>query len=179
MAKTHYGKTIAMDAIGIVKPDRLKISTIELVPNAAGDTATFKCWYDSGLHSTACKEAVVVSSGVVTVHPNDMFTAGKVTASDVIYFTEADLAANQGVIALVSARGGDDNITVGPTTSLTDDAAGIYSWKIYTPVQELIITADGTTGAKSPTSTWLNGRWFNNLVLTQLSTSAKVYIYYD
>ena len=179
MAKTHYGTRITMDAVGVVKKDRIRVKSITLVPDAAGDSAVFKSWYDNGLKATVPLTAVVVSSGELAAAGTDYFgSTTSAAAGDIIDITYADLAANNGVATILESLASSSACDVAPTTDITDDAAGTYSWKIYTPVETYKVQADATSSALCPITEYPD-RWFQNLALTSLSTSAVVYIDYE
>jgi hypothetical protein len=176
MATTKRGQTIKMTTTGVVKKGRIKVMAIELVPNAAGDTATFGTYF-SGDKDSSVRGAVItsVASGVVTSTGN--FTSTNIDTGDVVEIVYAsDKNSN---VSFLATRDNDNQITASPIEDLTDETTSVWDFDVYTPSQELIVTCDATTGADTPQTTYLNGRWFNNLTLTALSTSAVVYIYFE
>lgn len=178
MAKTQHGNTITMDAIGVVKKDRIRIKDIELVPKAAGDSAVFKSWYTSGKRATV-GGAVVISSGEISAAGTDWFgSTTSAAAGDIIHIREADLAANRDVATYLESLASSSAADVSPTTDLTDDSSGTYILDIYEPVEVYRVQADKTSNAVCPITAYPD-QWFNNLALTSLSTSAVVRIHYE
>jgi len=176
MATTKRGQTIKMTTAGLVKKGRIKVDSIELVPNAAGDTATFGTYFSSDKDSTVCNATITsVATGVVT--STGTFTATNIDTGDVVeIFYASDKNAN---VAFLATRDSDDQITASPVGDLTDETTSVWSFNVYTPTQEFVVTCDKTTDSKVPTVMYFGGRWFNNLVLTALSTSAVAYIHFS
>jgi hypothetical protein len=175
MATTKRGHTIKMTTTGLVKKGRIKVQSIEFVNTTANHTATFSTYSSGDLHKRVSGAVITsVASGVVTA--TGYFVAGNVTAGDVL---EIDYASdkNPNVAFLVGSRDTDHQITASPTGDLTDETTSVWDFTTYTPAQEFIITADASVGI-NPTVFYAGGRWFNNLVLSQIS-AGTVYIHFE
>lgn len=176
MANSQYKRLFTLDTIGVVKKGPMVIRKIILVPNAAGDYCTFKSWNDSDtVHSEAnLATGTITNSNDLTITGN--FTAAKVTALDII-----DILGGNGNTAnwgawLVGARDSDNQISLSPATA-TNEASKTYTYKIYTPSTCLPIIKASALAA-DPTGLDFGDEGFrvHNLALTQLSTSATVYL---
>lgn len=176
MATTKRGHTIKMTTTGLVKKGKIKILAVEVVPNAAGDTATFSTYTSGDKHTKVCGAVITsVATGVVTA--TGYFVAGNITTGDVV---EIDYASDKNAgVAFLATRDTDNQATASPVGDLTDETTSVWDFTTYTPAQEFVVTCDSTTGVTSPQITYFDGRWFDNLVLSALSTSAVVYIHYE
>jgi hypothetical protein len=174
MATTKRGQTIKMTTTGVVKKGRIKVYAIEFVNTTANHTATFGTYSSGDKHKKVFGAVITsVASGVVTA--TGAFVAANITTGDVVEINYAsDKNAN---VSFLATRDGDNQATASPIGDLTDETTSVWDFTTYTPAQELIITASADTGV-NPTTTFIGGRWFNNLVLTQLS-AGTVYVYYE
>jgi len=178
MATTKRGHTIKMTTTGLVKKGKIKVSSIEFVNTTANHTATFSS-YSSGdksadFHNRVGNAVITsVATGVVTA--TGSFLAANITSGDVV---EIEYASDKNAgVAFLATRDNDNQATASPVGDLTDETTSVWTFSTYTPAQEFIITADATTGI-NPTVFYADGRWFDNLVLSQISAGA-VYIHFE
>ena len=174
MATTRRGHTIKMTTTGLVKKGKIKVQSIEFVNTTANHTATFSTYSSGDLHKRVGNAVITsVASGVVTA--TGSFVAGNITTGDVVEIEYAsDKNAN---VAFLATRDGDNQATASPIGDLTDETTSVWTFATYTPAQEFIITADASTGI-NPTVFYAEGRWFDNLVLSQIS-AGTVYIHFE
>jgi len=140
---------------------------------------TLSTWDENvAAKSTIYLRALTTTSNTIFTDSSTLhaFVTANVAALDIIKVLDSETAANVGY-TLVLTRDTDEVITtIGK--SLTNDTAQIYSWKIWTPYSDLVVSCDAATGAKSETEIYFGtpGRWFPNLAITALSTSATAQI---
>jgi hypothetical protein len=176
MANAFNGKVWILDTIGVIKKGPIVIRKIVLRPNAAADAATLVTWNDSDTaHSSA-----LTATGTIT-NTNDLtatglFTSSLVTALDIIDITKSSgSSANVGAF-LVGARDGDNQISISPPT-VTNEASIVYAWNIYTPVECMYMKASALAADATGYDFGDEGFRFQNLALSALSDSAKVYVF--
>ena len=172
------GRFFNLDTKAVLSTTPLWITKIVLIPNAAGDTATLSSWGNT-VHATIGQVTGTVSASSVLTSTGN-FVAASVTALDVITITPiTGSALNKGTF-LVLTRDSDDAITTVGST-LTDESSKVYYLTTTTPRNEVVLKCPATTGALiAHEMNFIENhgkRWFPNLVLTALSTSAKLYIY--
>jgi len=174
MATTKRGQTIKMTTTGVVKKGRIKVYSIEFVNTTANHTATFSTYSSGDKHKKVCGAVITsVATGVVT--STGSFVAGNITSGDVV---EIDYASDKNAnVSFLATRDSDNQATASPVGDLTDETTSVWDFTTYTPAQEIIITADASTGV-NPTVFDAGGRWFNNLVLSQIS-AGTVYIHFE
>ncbi len=171
MATTKRGQTIKMTTTGVVKKGRIKVFSIEFVNTTANHTATFSTYSSGDLHKFV-KGAVITSVATGVVTATGSFITTNITSGDVV---EINYASDKNAeVSFLATRDTDNQATASPVGDLTDETTSVWDFTTYTPAQELIITADATVGV-NPVVTFLGGRWFNNLVLSQIS-AGTVYI---
>jgi hypothetical protein len=172
------GRLYSLDTRAVLSTKGIWVTKIVLVPNAAGDTATLSSWGNT-VHATIGQVTGTISSSSVFGSTGN-FTATNVTALDVITVVPVTGAAANAGTHLVLTRDNDNQITTVGVT-LTDESSKVYYLTTTTPRDEVVLKCPATTGALVPheMNFFENGgkRWFRNLALTALSTSAKVYIY--
>jgi hypothetical protein len=163
-----------MTTTGVVKKGRIKVQSIEFVNTTANHTATFSTYSSGDKHKQVCGAVITsVSTGVVTA--TGSFTTANITTGDVV---EIDYASDKNAnVSFLATRDNDNQVTASPVSDLTDETTSVWDFTTYTPSQEFIITADASTGI-NPTVFYADGRWFNNLVLSQLS-AGTVYIHFE
>jgi hypothetical protein len=171
---TFNGRAFSLDTIGFIHKGAFRIVKATLLPNAAGDAAVFKSYDEkSTAHSTAVDAATVIAATNL-IQSTGNFTAGKVTAGDVIRISASDGAAGNIGLWYVVSRDNDNQITVSGGT-MTNETGKTMSWSIYTPTLEFTLKADAATGAKSSEKQdFIGGRGFYNLLLATLGASATV-----
>jgi len=174
MATTKRGHTIKMTTTGVVKKGRIKVQSIEFVNTTANHTATFSTYSSGDKHKKVCGAVITsVSTGVIAA--TGAFLAANITTGDVV---EIDYASDKNAnVAFLATRDGDDQATASPVGDLTDETTSVWDFTTYTPAQEFIITADASVGI-NPTVFYADGRWFDNLCLSQLS-AGTVYIHFE
>ncbi len=176
---TFDGRRFTVTNLGVLHAKPLRIERILLKPNAAGDSITLSSWSESATaKSTKYLISITTTSNTILTDAAaaSSFVTANVAALDIIRVLDSETAANIGH-TLVLTRDTDQQITtIGKT--LTNDTTKIYSWAIWTPTTELVVTCDAATGAKSETEIYFGtpGRWFPNLAVTALSTSATAQI---
>jgi hypothetical protein len=174
MATTKRGHTIKMTTTGLVKKGRIKVQSIEFVNTTANHTATFSTYSSGDLHKRVSGAVITsVASGVVTA--TGYFLAANITTGDVV---EIDYASDKNAnVAFLATRDTDNQATASPIGDLTDETTSVWDFTTYTPAQEFIITADASVGV-NPTVFYPDGRWFDGLVLSQIS-AGTVYIHFE
>ena len=175
MATTRRGYTIKMTTTGLVKKGRIKVQSIEFVNTTANHTATFSTYTSGDLHKRVHGAVITsVATGVVTASGTP-FATTNITTGDVV---EIDYASDKNPnVAFLATRDGDTQITASPVGDLTDETTSVWDFTTYTPAQEFIITADASVGI-NPTVFYADGRWFDNLVLSQIS-AGTVYVHFE
>ncbi len=174
MATTKRGHTIKMTTTGLVKKGKIHVRSIDFVNTTANHTATFSTYTSGDKHKKVCGAVITsVATGVVTA--TGAFTTTNITTGDVV---EIDYASDKNAgVAFLATRDSDNQATASPVGDLTDETTSVWDFTTYTPAQEFIITADASTGI-NPVTFYAEGRWFDNLVLSQIS-AGTVYIHFD
>ncbi len=171
---TFNGRDFLLDTKGVVYTKPLWIEQVTLFPNAAADAATLASWDENAtpISSTYLATLTVTSASILTSTGN--FTAAKCSAGDIIKIVDTSTGNNIGTYWILS-RDTDNQITTSGAT-LTNDTGATYSWKIWTPSTTDVIQMV-SAGTEKCTEVWTAAqgkRWFPNLVLSTLSSSAKV-----
>ena len=176
---TNMGLFILDTAYALI--DRpIRVRKVILYPNSAGDSAVLSSYNpEATAKATMDYKAVTVTSGNQIASTGNFETA-EVAAGDIIKIYASDTGNNKGQY-VVSARSDDNTIVVGgsewDTTPLENEATKYYSWKIITPYTSIPMLSAATE--KQAFEYDFCGQTFPNLILTSLSASAKVYVYYD
>ena len=140
-----------LTAAGVISTTPIIIKKIVLYPGGAGKLATFYYW-NAGVPEGVVDAATTTVSGTNTVTSTGNFTAALGTQYGVIKFggnclTSAGVAsANINATRLIATVSSDDAITVLPAT-LTNEVAGVYSWKTYEPIAGPKLVSPGTETA--------------------------------
>jgi len=174
MANTFNGNLWILDTVDVISTSPVTIKKIVLVPNAASDVATFSCWSEQSTPELAVYTATVTASGANTLASTGNFTTANVDPLDVLTITKSSTGNNLGSFIILTNA---DNNTVTVTAGdLTNETSKIYDYTVHTPYTQAYIKAPGTE-VMSTELDFGHGREFKNLVLSTLSTSAKVYVY--
>lgn len=180
MANDQTGNPWIIDTVGILWDKPIVVKQVVLRPNAAADYATFYRWNPTSALASMDAKTATAASGVIGSTGN--FQTAEAAAYGVIEFgdwcvTAAGAAsANCRVKRMIASRDNDNQITLTPTTGVTDEASATYYWKTYSPVTAFSVVSAGT---EKCTETWAPPEpvLLPNLVLGVLSASAVLEIY--
>jgi len=187
MANIYSGNVWEIDTEGVIVDKPVWIQKAVIIPNADDDFATFSCWGAETANSTvrttqSQKTISVTSTNKLTSTAND-FEAAEVVIQDIINITGTESGNNLGYWQ-VSARGGDDNVTLdtglgvwGTTAgALTNDTSKLYDWKIWDETTVIRLSV-GDKDVYREIDFGPRGFRFPNLSCASLDTSTKVILY--
>lgn len=186
MANNTNGNPWILDTVGLIADHPVSVRKIIMIPNAESDAATIYCYNNGSPLATMGAKTTTVSSGVLTSTGN--FEATEVAAYGVIEIlatskTSAGAASeNIRLKRMVASRDSDNQITTAPT-DLTDEASGVYSWKTYSPIEQIYMKASSGGGTDTELAsevfeaTETGGHRMPNFILGALTASAKLYVY--
>lgn len=172
---------MTITAAGIISSTPIVIKKIVLYPAGAGKVATFYYW-NQGVPEGVVDAATTTVSSSNTVTSTGNFTAALGTQYGVIQFggnckTSAGVAsANAYATRMIATVSSDNAITVLPAT-LTDEVAGVYSWKTYEPIAGPKLISPGTDTVTEEID--YGDHWLSlpNLILGVLDSGATVHLY--
>ena len=180
MANVSNQQIFVWDGIGVYVPGPFKARKIVLYPAAAADACELKTCNLQQRKSEKYSQTCTVTS------TNNIASTGNFKTTDVAVGDVIEIYASNSLNLgwfIVGTRTDDDNIIV-IGTPLTNEAAKVYSWRIYTGFSAGRILAGGYyTGAAAgaemgPLDFGPFGYDFpGGLGLLSLSASAKLYIY--
>lgn len=187
MANDITKNPIYITDVGVVMTTPLWIKKIVLVPAADGDRAVLKYWIENPSGERVHKQNKTASaSGAHTLTSTGNFdtTADPVEAivGDAIHIYASSSGNNLGVYEITSVDDTPDTVDVYPTLTIESDK--IYSWKIYESYPLASMKSQNAAGAGNLLLNYeLNfkgdGLYTRNLMLTQISDDAVLYIYFD
>lgn len=182
MSNDLTGNPWIVDTVGLIYDAPVSIRKIILFPNAAGDGALIYSYDPSSVLSEAWPVTATAASGVIT--STGAFTTAKASAYGVFEVASGSLTAagaksdNIGKRRMIASRDNDNQITLTPTTDVTDEASGVYHIKTYTGTKRIVMESYGT---EKVTETWEPPQWdgfhMTNLIVATLDTSAVLHIY--
>jgi len=173
MANISNQQVFMWDVIGVYIRGPLHIRKILLIPSAAGDAAGFvSSNYLSEKQEKYSQTCTVTLTTTITSVGN--FKASEVAVGDVIEIYESN-SLNKGWF-IVNTRPSDDVITV-VGTPLTNEAAKVYSWRIYTGFSAGSILSQATNKKQEELDFGQGTDFPGGFGLISLSANAKVYIY--
>jgi hypothetical protein len=172
-------RTFVLNQVGIISKVPLWLRMAILYPNATADAAVFSSWDEN---ATPVTTEQLVSTATTTdpyIQSAGNFTSGKVTVGDVIKITYSASGSNNNTYLVTVRDGGNGQVTVASDPAMAADSAKLYSWKIWTPTVEFKLLSYNATGVLLPAVLDFGdkGRWFPNLELASLSSSAVVHLW--
>jgi len=178
MANSTTGKVWVLDTAGLITASPVVIRKIVLLPNAAADAATFKYFNDGSASYTSKGTAQTATVSTNAVSSTGNFTAAKVSAADGINIDWTSTGNNKGVYYVVS-RDSDNQVTLGAVAgaAMTDEASKLYSWTVYPSYTAAQLTSYGTEKVTEELD--IDCTRFPNLILSALSSSAKVHVFIE
>ena len=183
MANTYNGNTLILDSVDVISQAPLWIQKIVLIPNAGGDAATFKTWGPNGTPELHVGGASCTVTSTNQIESTGNFATASVDPGDIIEIYKSSTGNNDGPrnswikdgVYLINANADNNTITV-QGTPLTNEANKTYSYRIWTPTEAIYILTPGTE-VMAEVMDFSPAIRVNNLVLSALSSSAKVYVY--
>lgn len=174
MANISNQQIFVWDGIGIYVPGPFRARKIVLYPAAAADACELKTC------NLQQKKSEKVSATCTVTSTNNIASTGNFKTTDVAVGDVIEIYASNSLNLgwfIVGTRTDDDNIIV-IGTPLTNEAAKVYSWRIYTGFSAGAILTQATTKLEGDRDFGPNGYDFpGGLGLLSLSASAKLYIY--
>ena len=170
---TTKGRTYSLDSMGIISKSPIWIRTAVLYPNAAADVVTFYSWNENETPISTKDIQTVTTTLTTTITSTGNFPTATIDPGDIIkiHYTSTD---NNVDTFSVLANADDNTITVDTAQVLTNEASKIYSWKVWRPFVSFKILSPGTEKMMATIDFGDKGRWFPNLFMDALSTSAVV-----
>jgi hypothetical protein len=132
-------------------------------------------------------KTLTVTASTGTFVCNTFFERDNISADQIMKVTATSSGKNLGYWQ-IATNADDDTITVdlplatyGQNTTLADDAAGVYSWKVWDNYNFLTIKGSGMTSTAADLSLvqvdFNGGFWVPNLAMNTLSSNAVLWIY--
>jgi len=182
MSNDLTGNPWIIDTVGLIADHPVSIRKIIFYPNAAGNGALIYSYNPSSVLSEEWPVTATAASGVIT--STGAFTSAKATAYGVFEVAFGSLtaagaaSANIGVKRMIASVDNDNQITLSPTTGVTDEASGVYHIKTYTGTRRIVIESAGTeklTEYYDPPQT--DGFHMPNLIVATMDASCIMHIY--
>lgn len=169
-----------LDTEGVVTSNPVIVRKVILLPNAAGDSATFTQWGSQSslptVRSTMLGKTVTTTS-TTTITSTGNFEAAEALANDIIEITKTSTGNNLGSWQ-IGTRSSDDAIIVDVGNgALTNEASKVYDWKVWKPAPAFKLVSPGTEKVAIQIDFGDKGFRFPNLAMNALSTSAVLYVY--
>jgi len=197
MANTfnNQARTYELDTADIISlqvpqddPTKLRpicIRRVELRPNATGDGVSFTCIQPGSTPTlTLTQDTFTVTSTYrITDDAGAAITAASFAAGNWLELSDSESGNNEGWYYISAVDGSNTYVDVAyGQNALTNEASKAYTLKAYAPENAMILVSEtGDTGAKSIKTEVLDwgekGRWFPNLAMHALSSSANVMIH--
>ena len=187
MANVVNGNPLIIDGEGVISTVPLMIKSILLVPNDAGDSATFTYWLESDtVADSGVGEDLAVTASSGTFAATGAFTTALINPHQILRTLVSESGSNIGYYQI--ATNADNNtITVdepeavygGKVATLANDTANQYTWKVWDPRVFSVIRNSGISGDTSLAHLKFgdSGLFVPNLAMHTLSTLAVLYIY--
>jgi len=177
MANSNDTRLYKLDTNDIIFRTPVLITKVVLFSNAAADVCEFKWWDPTNPAVTDQGTATITSTTTIT------FTTS-VVPSTVLDGSVFDIVGSTGAVANLGTElvttAGNNTVVVCSQAVWTNEATILYSFKNY-PVYTAIYLKAGASDASPTTLDFSSerggGRWFPNLTLETLSTSATVHLY--
>jgi len=189
-ARTYELDTADIVSLGVPQDDPtnlkpIRIRRVELRPNATGDGVQFTCVQPSSTPALTLTDDTfsVTSTYRISDDAGAALTQASCAVGNWVNVTASSTGNNLGWYYITANDGSNVYIDVAyGQNALTNDTSAVYTLKIYTPETAMIMVSEtGDTGAKSIKTQVVDwgegGRWFPNLAMHALSTSANVMIH--
>jgi hypothetical protein len=176
MANDTTNQLWVLDSVGIITQSPVCVRKIVLIPNAANDVGQINVYSPS---SPEAAGSLTGKTGTITL-TNTLTSAGNLPSSigdgDVFEIIDTSGAAGNKGKKLVKTAGTGDAVVI-TEDNWTNEASVVYSWNTYPAHMEFYIKAGATDASPCQLDFGIDGRWFPNMILETLSTSARLHVY--
>ena len=166
-----------LDTEGIISKTPICLRRAIIYPNAAADAATFKTWNENGTPELTKWLVTGTITSTDTVTSTGNFPTASVDPGDIIKISAGSGAAANVDTFLIDTNADNNTIVVHNDPLMTNEATKVYSYKIWTPTVAFKIESPGTEVINWEIDFGEKGRWFPNLAMDDLSTSAIVHLH--
>jgi archaellin len=180
MANVVTRRTYVLDTAGVVSKVPIYVVKAVLFPNAAGDSVTFMSWNENDTADTTMADKTVTATADPYLQSTGNFESTEVTAGDVIKIIRSSTGNNLDTFS-VATRDNDNQVTLDGYPTLTAESTKVYTWKVWTPFVSFKLTSPGTEAISEildfSGENNGKGRWFPNLMMDALSSSAVIHLF--
>jgi len=166
-----------IDTEGIISKSMICIRKAVIIPNAAADIANFKTWDEGGTPVLTGDGITGTITATDTLTSTAGFETDDISPGDVIKITGGTGSALNWNTFLIDTNADDNTIVVHNDPLMTNEATKLYNYKAWTPTLAFKLDTPGTEVVPFELDFGDKGRWFQNLALDDLTTSAVVHLY--
>jgi len=166
-----------IDTEGIISKSVICVRKVIIIPNAAGDKADFMTWDENGTPVLTGDGITGTITDTDTLTSTAGFETDDISPGDVIKITGGTGSALNWNTFLIDTNANDNTIVVHNDPLMTNEATKLYNYEAWTPVIAFTILSPGTEAVAHEIDFGEKGRWFPNLAMDNLTTSAVVHLY--
>lgn len=182
MANTLNRLTYTINVEGIISLHPVWVRKVVIFPSSTADKAVFVFWNEGDSPvSTKNGETVTVTASSKTFASSGNFEQTDINPDTQIIKINYSATDENLYTMQIATNANNNTITVDALNSyhgtITDDSSEIYSWKVWDSHVAFTIKAPGTEKFSWELDFGDKGRWFPNLAMRTLSSSATLELF--